>query len=219
MAYGSESGESTIVAFHCADDMNPPSASIATKGVGVVHSTQESRAESMRGGMPDSSVARHTEHRILDAVVRWSLYQAIALEEPPVATDVNVISPVDVYVDDLPTVQADVVSMPDIRITDIGAMGPLTLAGIPSNYTVGISTLPDVNLRIREIPSFRAHIPANFRLGFSVLGVELAALHLCGEAQVITEPYAPNACERCNAPKQTMPRTNDVGAILRLANE
>lgn len=128
------------------------------------------------------------------------------------------LPPVDVTVLDLPPV--DVNSLPDMRITDIGPVGPVTLAGIPSNYTVGITSLPDVNLRIREIPSFRAHIPANFRLGFSVLGVELAALNLCGEAQVITEPFVPNPCERCGgAARPAQPVDSSVGAILRLTNK
>ena len=144
------------------------------------------------------------------------------------ATNVNVLNTVDVDVADLPTVDVDVIdlpaivvgSLPDLRITDIGPVGPVTLAGIPSSYTVGISTLPDVNVRIREIPSLRVHVPANFRLGFSVFGVELAALHLCGEAQVITEPYVPNPCERCGvAPRQAAaPRDEVVGAVLRLRN-
>jgi hypothetical protein len=150
-----------------------------------------------------------------------------------VAYNVNVLNTVHVDVDDLPTVDVsadvtglppvDVNSLPDLKITSVGPVGPVTLAGIPSSYTVGISNLPDVNVRIREIPSIRAHIPANFRLGFSVFGVELAALHLCGEAQIITEPFVPNPCERCGAPpRQVPPSTNPpgaVGAILRLANE
>jgi hypothetical protein len=144
-----------------------------------------------------------------------------------VATNVNVNSMPSVYVADLPTVDVnvldippvDVNSLPDMRITDIGPVGPVTLAGIPSNYTVGISSLPDVNLRIREIPSFRAHIPANFHLGFSVLGVELAALNLCGEAQIITEPYLPNPCERCGGTARPIPSVDSsVGSILRLTN-
>lgn len=145
------------------------------------------------------------------------------------AYNVNVLSLPDVDVADLPTVDVnvlalppvdvDVNSLPDLRITDIGPVGPVTLAGIPSNYTVAISSLPDVALRIKEIPSVRAHIPANFRLGFSVFGVELAALHLCGEAQVITEPYVPNPCERCGPQRQLPARSADVGAILRLKNE
>jgi hypothetical protein len=142
------------------------------------------------------------------------------------ATNVKVLNTVDVDVADLPTVDVDVIdlppvhvgSLPDLRITDVGPVGPVTLAGIPSSYTVAISNLPDVNVRIREIPSIRAHVPANFRLGFSVLGVELAALHLCGEAQIITEPYLPNPCEKCGAPRQLPAPGNTVGAILRVKN-
>lgn len=142
------------------------------------------------------------------------------------AYTVNVNSMPSVDVADLPTVDVNVLglpsvdlnSLPDMRITDIGPVGPVTLAGIPSDYTVGITSLPDVNLRIREIPSFRAHIPANFKLGLSVLGVELAALHLCGEAQIITEPFVPNPCERCDTP-QRIPSDTQVGAFLRFTNK
>jgi hypothetical protein len=134
-----------------------------------------------------------------------------------VPVDVDTLPTVDVNVLDLPPVDVNVNSLPDMRITDIGPVGPVTLAGIPSSYTVGVTSLPDVNLRIREIPSLRVHIPANFRLGFTVMGVELAALHLCGEAQVITEPYVPNPCERCGTPKPPS-QTADVGAVLRLTH-
>ena len=131
------------------------------------------------------------------------------------------VNPVDVDVTTLPPVDVDVTSLPDLAITEIGAVGPVTLAGIPDRYTVAISQLPDLNLRIKEIPSIRAHIPADFRLGFSVLGVELAALHLCGEAQVITEPYVPNPCERCGAPRQGSISTNteSISAVLRLRDD
>ncbi len=95
------------------------------------------------------------------------------------------------------------------------------LSGIPSIYTIDISNIPkieiapdpitlnpitlepitieplDISLSIKEIPSIRAHIPALFTLGFSVLGYELFCARLCGEAQVITEPYHPNPCEHC----------------------
>jgi hypothetical protein len=132
-----------------------------------------------------------------------------------VPVDVDTLPTVDVDVINLPPVDVSVNSLPDMRITDIGPVGPVTLAGIPSNYTVGVTSLPDVNLRIREIPSLRVHIPANFRLGLTVMGIELAALHLCGEAQLITEPYVPNPCERCGTPRQS-PQTSEVGAVLRL---
>lgn len=95
------------------------------------------------------------------------------------------------------------------------------LSGLPSTYTIDISNIPkieiapdpitlnpitlepitieplDISVRIKEIPSIRAHIPALFTLGFSVLGYELFCARLCGEAQVITEPYHPNPCEHC----------------------
>ena len=131
--------------------------------------------------------------------------------------DVDDLPTVDVDVIDMPTVDVDVNSLPDLTITEIGAVGPVTLAGIPDRYTVAISALPDLNLRIREIPSIRAHVPANFRLGFSVMGVELAALNLCGEAQVITEPFVPNPCERCGSPRQPTPQVPAVSAVLRVA--
>jgi hypothetical protein len=127
----------------------------------------------------------------------------------------SVDADVDVY--SLPPVH--VATLPNFAITSIGSMGPLTLSGIPSDYTVAISQLPDLNLRIKEIPQVRAHVPANFRLGLSILGVELAALHLCGEAQVITEPYVPNPCERCNPPRVPTEPRQPVGAVLRLKAE
>jgi hypothetical protein len=141
------------------------------------------------------------------------------------ATNVNVKKMPVVYVEadvnDMPPV--DVATLPDLAITEIGPMGPLALAGIPDSYTVAISNLPDLNLRIREIPSIRAHVPAHFRLGFSVLGVELAALELCGEAQVITEPYVPNPCERCGPQRPTgavaTPGDSPVAAVLRLKSD
>ena len=95
------------------------------------------------------------------------------------------------------------------------------LSGLPSTYTIDISNIPkieiapdpitlnpitlepitieplDISVSIKEIPSIRAHIPALFTLGFSVLGYELFCARLCGEAQVITEPYHPNPCEHC----------------------
>lgn len=83
--------------------------------------------------------------------------------------------------------------------------------GIPDTYNINVTKLPkiqlsidplevkpiDFSLRIKEIPSVRGHLPADFSMGFSLFGVEIAKLRLCGEAQVITEPYEPNKCELC----------------------
>lgn len=92
-------------------------------------------------------------------------------------------------------------------------VSPVELAGIPSSYQLDITNLPKIqigldpitinpltlSLKITEIPSIRAHVPANFVAGFSLFGFQLAAIQLCGEAQVITEPYVPNLCEPCGA--------------------
>jgi hypothetical protein len=97
----------------------------------------------------------------------------------------------------------------------LGAIGPITLAGIPSTYHIAVDSLPTIvideikmhskidpvdvtaHVAIEKIPDIRAHLPANFSVGLSVLGFELLCVRLCGEAQMITEPYRPNPCEVC----------------------
>jgi hypothetical protein len=118
------------------------------------------------------------------------------------------------------------VSIPQPFNTDIsgsiGSVGPVTVAGIPSTFTINIGTLPqidlklepitlnpvtldlkpvDLNLSIKQLPNIRAHIPANFSVGLSLLGMDLVCIRLCGEAQMITEPYVPNPCEICGEPQ------------------
>jgi hypothetical protein len=100
-----------------------------------------------------------------------------------------------------------------------GSVGPVTLAGIPDTYHIHLEKLPKIqlgidpvtinpltlNLAIKEIPNVRTHLPADFSIGFSLLGVELLCLRICGESQVITEPYHPNPCECCGAPAGMTP--------------
>lgn len=108
-----------------------------------------------------------------------------------------------------------------------GAVGPVTLSGIPDDYTFriaeqakiefGVDPLEgtvtinpvqlnlgpiETSLSIKEIPSVRTHLPVNYCVGFSFLGIELAAVRLCGEGMVITEPYKPNPCEVCGDPRR-----------------
>ena len=47
--------------------------------------------------------------------------------------------------------------------------------------------------------------PANFKVGFNLFGSEFFSVNLCGQGQVITEPYVPNPCECPNPllPQQT----------------
>lgn len=112
-------------------------------------------------------------------------------------------------------------------------VSPVELAGIPSSYQLDITSLPKIQigldpitinplslaLQITQIPSIRAHVPANFVAGFSLFGFQLAAIQLCGEAQVITEPYVPNLCEPCGAavfiepPPPAVPPPATVGTV------
>ena len=88
---------------------------------------------------------------------------------------------------DVPTSYSfDITHIPKISI----GLDPITINPLTVNPL-------DVSVRLKEIPSIRTHVPANFTLGLSVLGYDLACVRLCGEAQVITEPYVPNPCEHC----------------------
>lgn len=98
-----------------------------------------------------------------------------------------------------------------------------TVSGIPDTFHINIEKLPKIllgvdpvtinpvtlhldpinlNMAIKELPNIRAHLPADFTVGLSLLGIELLAVRLCGEAQLITEPYVPNPCEDCG-PERT----------------
>jgi hypothetical protein len=106
--------------------------------------------------------------------------------------------------------------IPSHYTVDLDLVSPVELNGIPTSYQVDINSLPriqigidpitvnpltlnpvDVSLRVKEIPSVRAHVPANYTVAFQVFGLQVACIRLCGEAQVITEPYVPNPCEEC----------------------
>jgi len=108
------------------------------------------------------------------------------------------------------------------------------VSGIPSSYDIDLTNIAkirigidpltiepltikplDISVRIKEFPSIRAHIPAAFSLGLSILGYELVCARLCGEAQVITEPYVANPCEHCDEPgpvRIPAPPNRPVGA-------
>lgn len=101
---------------------------------------------------------------------------------------------------------------------------------VPTSYDFDLTHIPkisigldpitinplEVSVRLKEIPSIRTHVPANFTVGLSVLGYDVACVRLCGEAQVITEPYVPNPCEHCGQVHVTpapppVPSTNVAG--------
>jgi hypothetical protein len=103
---------------------------------------------------------------------------------------------------------------------DVDLGGTIGISGIPSSYDIDINKLPkitigvdpleatltmkpitlnpvSVNIAITDVPDQRMHLPADFTLALSVLGLQLMCVRLCGEAQLINEPYRPNPCERC----------------------
>jgi hypothetical protein len=84
----------------------------------------------------------------------------------------------------------------------------LDVSGIPTNYTFNANVAPlnlslapiklepvDFTLRLRELPAIRAHLPLDYRVGLTLLGAEVMCVRLCGQGQVITEPYVANPCE------------------------
>jgi hypothetical protein len=124
------------------------------------------------------------------------------------------------------SVDVDVTDWPDITVANIGSVGPVTLAGIPKEYTIDIDRLPQIRihtdpieLKITEIPSVRGHIPSDYKVALSVLGFELVGVRLCGETQVITEPYVANPCECHPAAQPVQPATTMPSAVLMVAGE
>lgn len=94
------------------------------------------------------------------------------------------ISPVNINVNSLPTIRLNVENLPPVHIS---------VDRLPK-IQLGVDPL---EIRLTQLPSIRGHLPADFCVGLSVLGFELLAVRLCGEAQIITEPYRPNPCEIC----------------------
>lgn len=106
----------------------------------------------------------------------------------------------------------------------------LDVSGIPTSYTFNANLAPmtlnlgpievkplefkpvDISLRLKEIPSVRAHLPLDYRVGLSVLGSELLCVRLCGQGQVITEPYVANPCET----RAGLQRQPDLATLDRL---
>lgn len=101
------------------------------------------------------------------------------------------VDPLSIGVTQLPKVEVGVDPL-SVAVTEL------------PKITVGLDPITieplDLNLAITKIPDVRAHFPANFTVGMSVLGLELFAVRLTGEAQVITEPYQPNPCEQAGRP-------------------
>jgi hypothetical protein len=106
----------------------------------------------------------------------------------------------------------------------------LDISGIPTSYSVGVDVKPmslalalspielrpiDFSLRLKEIPAIRAHLPLDYRVGLTLLGSELMCIRLCGQGQVITEPYVANPCESRSAGLQRQPALEELDHMVR----
>ena len=87
---------------------------------------------------------------------------------------------------------------------------------IPTDFSVAIKEIApieikpiDFSLRIKEIPAIRGHLPLNYKVGFNFLGREVACIHLCGQGQVITEPYGPYPCEPRASKREPVPEPRE----------
>lgn len=69
---------------------------------------------------------------------------------------------------------------------------------ISTDSKVEILNLPRFTLQdIKDMMKIRTRIPNYSQVCFKLFGQELFSICVNGEAQVITEPYIPNALERC----------------------
>jgi len=75
------------------------------------------------------------------------------------------------------------------------------IKGDPKNpvaLSFELMNLPRFKLEdIKEMTKIRMHLPHYSQFCFKILGVDLFSFCLSGEAQAITEPYIPNAHEKC----------------------
>ena len=97
---------------------------------------------------------------------------------------------------------------------------------VATDSKVEILNLPRFTLQdIKDMMKVRMRIPNYSNVCFKVLGMELFSVCMSGEGQVITEPYIPNAAERCEddcCEPDTRPfpeneiRTTDTAATLNI---
>lgn len=106
----------------------------------------------------------------------------------------------------------------------------LDISGIPTSYSMGVDLKPmslalslapielkpiDFSLRLKEIPAIRAHLPLDYRVGLTLLGSEVMCIRLCGQGQVITEPYVANPCESRGSSLQRQPGLEELDRMVR----
>jgi hypothetical protein len=109
------------------------------------------------------------------------------------------------------------------------SVNPITVDGIPNDFSITVKSIPkitlgidpvtlnpvdatitlkpvDLSISLKELPERRTHLPADFTVGLSLLGVQLLCVRLCGEAQMVSENYHPNPCEHCGGDQLAKPQ-------------
>ncbi|MFQ5560065.1 MAG: hypothetical protein ACE5FU_05700 [Nitrospinota bacterium] len=109
---------------------------------------------------------------------------------------VHVDSDLDnIHVKEIPRIEFGVKEIPRIEfgVKEIPRI-ELAVTEIPK---IEVDTNSTINVAVKEIPDTRVHVPAHYNLGFSLFGLEVWKLSLCGESQVINEKYKPRQTEMC----------------------
>src|SRR5262245_18443749 len=65
-----------------------------------------------------------------------------------------------------------------------GAKPIAASASVGAQVSAELKTLPDVVVRVREIPKFELVAPTHFKVGFSIFGFEVFAITLTGEGKL-----------------------------------
>ena len=104
----------------------------------------------------------------------------------------------DIRIKEFPTINLGEMSVRVKEIPTLTVDSKVAVTQLPPiNTNVAIKELPEIKFALTSLPDTRVHLPANFNVGLSVLGVCLVNVSLCGEAQIITEKYVPRRMEIC----------------------
>src|SRR5262245_42400811 len=129
----------------------------------------------------------------------------------PFISNVNVAQPFRSKLEGIPSIPTSysyaVTDIPqaDVAIKELPVIRLSVDAVAPIHYSVD-----PIEIKLTELPSVRTHLPADFAVSFSMLGVDFGTIRLCGEAQIITEPYRPNPCETCGPPIRRQPERPQI---------
>ena len=112
----------------------------------------------------------------------------------------------DVRIKELPeiTLHTDDDLLSNIRIKELPTikLDAKTDSKVDAKLDLGLD-----NIRVKELPVVRlkfgvdptrVHMPAGWKFGVSVLGLQLFSFDVCGESMVVVEDYKPHKTEQCD---------------------